>query len=80
MASRFFKTKLNIGKKLQSMQEGESFVMELSDNEKSWFNCQKQIQSYATRYKIKLSTEALRAVSENENVVRILRVTHKGLK
>jgi len=79
MASKFFKTKLNIGQKLQSMREGESFVMELSDNA-SWFDGQKQIQSCATRYKIKLSTEALRAVSEDENVVRILRVMYKGLK
>ena len=79
MASKFFKTKLNIGQKLQSMREGESFVMELS-NSASWFEGQKQMQSYATKLRIKLSTEALRAVSENENVVRILRVTHSGLK
>lgn len=79
MASKFFKTKLNIGQKLQSMREGESFVMELSDNS-TFFDCQKNTQSYATRYRIKLKTEALKAINEDDQVVRLLRVTHNGEK
>ena len=79
MASKFFKTKLNIGQKLQSMREGESFVMELSDKG-TFFDCQKNMQSYATRYRIKLANENLKAISENDQVVRLLRVTHKGVK
>lgn len=79
MASKFFKSKLNIGKKLQGMAQGESFVLELADNA-SFFDVQKNTQSYATRYKIKLLTSSLRAVNENDQVVRLLKIEHNGTK
>lgn len=79
MASKFFKSKLNIGKKIQGMKTGESFVLELSETS-TFFEVQKNIQSYATRYKIRVVTESLKAINESDQVVRLLKITHKGNK
>ena len=79
MASKFFKSNINLGKTLQGMGKGESFVLELTENA-TFFDVQKSTQSYATRYKIKLITKALRAIDEDDQVIRLLKIIHNGLK
>tara|TARA_R110002051_G_C8516077_1_gene467163 strand:- start:10 stop:249 length:240 start_codon:yes stop_codon:yes gene_type:complete len=79
MASQLFKESINVSKLLKSLSENTSVVLEVSDGI-TFDYTQRSLQSYATRLKIKLVTDSLKAVSANDQVVRLVKITHKGLK
>lgn len=77
MASKFFKQEINLNKTLKSLSQSDSIVLEVADGV-SFDDTQRALQAYASKLKIKLTTESLKAVSAADQVVRLVKIDHLG--
>lgn len=74
MANKLFTTNSNINELLRCLENNESIILELQKGA-TFAQAQRLVKSYALRNKLDIQNKGFRAIDNDDNVVKFLKIT-----